>query len=191
MFADLYLHLKSMVGSPHEATFLELYVESIIVGAGNVFDSDDEPDRSEIRMRTVWTQPALIPQVWVNWIHHDPTSRERAQMREKKPFRVDFLFVDERVSDRPTVIEIDGLTHFGKWVTNEAGEKSFEPSLDVYTEHIKKDRWLRNQGWNVARITNQEVEELEEVMEKKDKTASFINFLIHRVLGSNVLGTPV
>lgn len=189
LFGDLYRHLESMTGSKYEAKFLELYVQSLIERAApleEIFAPGYERDKSEIRMGVVWPNPVLIPQVWVNWIHHDPKDRERAQTRSEEPFRVDFLLVDQHAGDRPIVIEIDGLTHFGSYGMNEAGEKTFEPSLNEYTEHIKKDRWLKNQGWDVVRITNQEVEELEE--RGQEDPAQFPIFLYREVLGTTLPG---
>ena len=180
LFEDLYYHLEGMVGSPYEAKLLRLYVEERFSMAGpleELLNLDHERDDSEYRMNVVWNSPALIPQVWVNWIHHDPEDKERAQTRQQEPFRVDFLLVDDRLSEQPTIIEVDGMTHFGYWGTNEAGEPSFEPSLEDYTEHLRKDRWLRNQGWNVVRISNQEVEELEEEIRGSGDSPSVRSFL--------------
>jgi len=51
-----------------------------------------------------------------------------------------------------------------------------ERETEAYTQHIKKDRWLRKQGWKVYRITNKEIEEYE----------SFDNFF-YELLGKYIV----
>jgi very-short-patch-repair endonuclease len=106
--------------------------------------------------------PALIPQAWVNWIHYEPQDKERAERRKKEPFRVDFMMFS---GGRRLVIEVDGTSHFSEILDIEArsGRIKFEPSLVKYTEHLKKDRWLRNQGWEVWRFSDLEILETEEL----------------------------
>jgi len=60
------------------------------------------------------------------------------------------------------VIEIDGASHFGSYEVDAAGEITIESSMKDYTEHLKKDRWLRKKGWEVVRVSSQEVEEIED-----------------------------
>lgn len=109
--------------------------------------------------------PALIPQVWVNWLHYDSKDLTRAERARKEPFRVDFVIKDENVSEDLAVVEIDGSSHFS--------------SMDVYTQHVRKDRWLRSQGWKVYRITNQEIEECED----------FTHFF-YEIFGTSPAGIP-
>lgn len=92
----------------------------------------------------LWHQPALIPQVWVNWIHYDSKSKERAERAQKEAFRVDFLL---RTNDTGefVVIEIDGSSHFGgQSFVGSSGQVMFEASMDAYTRHLRKDRFVRN-----------------------------------------------
>lgn len=100
---------------------------------------------SKEQNKLIWDFPALIPQVWVNWIHYDPKDPKRAARAQKEPFRVDFMLKDNDISPNFIIFEIDGSSHFG--------------GMQAYTEHLRKDRWLRNQGWEVIRISNLEVEE--------------------------------
>jgi very-short-patch-repair endonuclease len=108
-----------------------------------------------------WEAPALIPQVWVNWIHYDARDQKRAQRVQREPFRVDFMMKDEEISESLLIIEIDGLSHFCDFRINPVGSPIPHPSMDSFTEHIIKDRWLRKQGWQVFRVSSQEVEQCE------------------------------
>lgn len=101
--------------------------------------------------------PALIPQVWVNWLHYDPKDKERAQKTKKEPFRVDFMIAHE---NRIIVIEIDGSSHFSEpYIKEQTSGVGYLANIDVFTTHLKRDRWLRKQGWEVYRFSNKEVEE--------------------------------
>lgn len=113
--------------------------------------------------------PALIPQVWVNWIHYDRTDEDRAKRAKEEPFRVDFMII---TTNRKIVIEIDGSSHFSDaFVKDSPSGVDFLANIDVFTTHLKKDRWLRKQGWEVYRFSNKEVEE-----EEIDYFMSEINF---------------
>ncbi len=100
--------------------------------------------------------PALIPQVWVNWIHYDSADKDRARRIKEEAFRVDFALIYQ---GRNIVIEIDGSSHFSEILYLDPNTDRFiyEPSLAKYTESVRKDRWLRRQGWEVWRFTDQEV----------------------------------
>ena len=126
-----------------------------------------------------WDAPALIPQVWVNWIHYDPQDKERAERAQKEPFRVDFVMKDARISQHPLIIEVDGPSHFGRYSVNPAGKPTLHASMVAYTEHLRKDRWLRRHGWDVYRISSQEIDDYEE-----------INSLFYEVFGRDIDGLP-
>jgi very-short-patch-repair endonuclease len=145
-----------MTGSSAESKFLRLYLKANKKAIKEPID-----DRYEY---SPWGYPALIPQVWVNWYHFDSKDHERAEKAREEPFRVDFVLKDQRIGigDRFAVIEIDGASHFGHYEVDAAGEVTIESSMDAYTEHLKKDRWLRKKGWEVVRISSQEVDELED-----------------------------
>jgi len=100
--------------------------------------------------------PALIPQTWVNWIHYNPHDVERARRVKSEPFRVDFtMYYDSR----KIVIEVDGSSHFSDIldVDTSSGRIVLEGSMSKYTEHLRKDRWLRSKGWEVWRFSEQEI----------------------------------
>lgn len=98
---------------------------------------------------------ALVPQVWLNWIHYDPGAKEEPLGLPREPFRVDFVIMSEW---RKIVMEIDGESHFLEFFgVNPKGQVSSKPSVDRYSSHLKKDRWLRREGWEVWRFTSKEV----------------------------------
>jgi len=112
--------------------------------------------------------PALIPHVYVNW---NFSKEKRAKI--KKPFIVDFIFKSSAFGTNDiVVVEIDGLSHYTIY-DNE--RKKYEPSEDVYAEHLKKDRGLRKQGFKVFRIGNSELKAITSLPEK-DKLDNFYDF---------------
>ena len=112
--------------------------------------------------------PALIPHVYVNW---DFSKEERAN--RKKPFIVDFIFKSSAFGTNDiVVVEIDGQSHYARYDTK---RQKYELSEDVYAEHLKKDRWLRKQGFKVFRIGNSELKTITSSPEK-DKRGNFYGF---------------
>ena len=112
--------------------------------------------------------PALIPHVYVNW---NFSKEKRAKI--KKPFIVDFIFKSSAFGTNDiVVVEIDGLSHYTIYNNK---KKKYEPSEDVYAEHLKKDRWLRKQGFKVFRIGNSELKAITSLPEK-DKLDNFYDF---------------
>jgi very-short-patch-repair endonuclease len=99
--------------------------------------------------------PALIPQTWVNWLHYSPQDPQRARRAKNEPFRADFtMYCDHR----KIVIEIDGSSHFSDiFDIDGTGRIRYEGSMDKYTEHLRKDRWLRSKGWEVWRFSEAEI----------------------------------
>jgi very-short-patch-repair endonuclease len=161
-FRWLVNHLLDMAGSEYERAFFQMFVNHSVYRATPLgTDREKSEDPPTPNMKSLWNETALIPQVWVNWIHYDSKSKERADRLKEEPFRVDFLLIDESIHKSPVIFEIDGMSHFGDWKTNQVGEKVFDPSLEEYTRHLRKDRWLRNHGWHVVRISNREVEKFE------------------------------
>jgi hypothetical protein len=108
-------------------------------------------------------KPTLIPQVWVNWIHYDPRNKQRAKRSHLEPFRVDFLYQgqNENQAFRRVIVEIDDIWHIAdieKGVEDFLKSPGVRPSLGKFTEHLRKDRWLRHHGWEVCRFSTLEVE---------------------------------
>jgi len=59
---------------------------------------------------------------------------------------------------RKLVFEIDGESHFSELVDvdQSSGRIKLDASMATYTEHLKKDRWLRSHGWEVWRFSDLE-----------------------------------
>lgn len=143
--------LGQMVQSKGERAFLEGYFSNSEYFLDSQGHDDATDDEITVEMLS---RPALIPQAWLNWIH--PVDEERAARTKKEPFRVDFVIFSQ---GRKLVIEIDGTSHFSEIldIDNHTGQIREAVSLRKYSEHLKKDRWLRSQGWEVWRFSNEEV----------------------------------
>jgi len=120
-------------------------------------------DDEEQTYKLLLNRPALIPQVWVNWIHYDPHDKERAERSHLEPFRVDFLYQGENEDGdfKRVIVEIDDIWHIAdieKGVEDFLKSPEATPSLERFTEHLRKDRWLRHHGWEVCRFSTLEVE---------------------------------
>lgn len=114
---------------------------------------------------TLLDYPALIPQAWVNWIHYDPKDKQRAKTIHLEPFRVDFLYQGKNVLGvlKKIIVEIDDISHIAdvkKYADDflKSPGVEVEPSLEKFTEHLRKDRWLRRHGWKVSRFSTLEAE---------------------------------
>lgn len=175
MFHDLIEELAGLTDSNTEQEFFYYWAREWCADQEEVYS---EYRRSKPAYPPL-TYPALIPQVWVNWYHFDSTDRERAQLASKEPFRVDFAMKDPNIDNdnsQFTIIEIDGPTHFGKSYVGTNGEMRLETNMEAYTKHLKKDRWLRNKGWNVVRVSASEVDEVE----SKNQMWHFLNDITQR-----------
>jgi very-short-patch-repair endonuclease len=98
------------------------------------------------------TQLALIPQVWLNYTY-DP-NRSQNQKRDYVmdiPKRVDFLFIKE---NKIYIVEIDDPSHYATY--NES-KKRYDVDEDRYTANLRAERILRNQGFEMRRLSNSEV----------------------------------
>jgi hypothetical protein len=98
-------------------------------------------------------EPALLPFVWMNWL---PGALSGTSSTSLEPFRVDFALI---VEHRKLVIEFDDLTDFTAY--------DLDPQLrgmgarlcpERFTLHLRQDRWLRRDNWEVFRFSRSEVE---------------------------------
>ncbi len=116
------------------------------------FPDDGQPRSPMETLR----HPALIPQAWLNWIHYTPQNKNRLKKLKQEPFRVDFVLF---YSGRKIVMEIDRVFQFNG--NNNGGKKGetylSESHFERYAESLKKDRWLRRQGWEVWRFSESEI----------------------------------
>ncbi|MCD6471758.1 hypothetical protein J7K55_01345 [Candidatus Aerophobetes bacterium] len=97
--------------------------------------------------------------MWVNWIHYDRKSRERADRYHLKPFRVDFLYQGFTITGdfKRTIVEVDNIWHIAEFKRDvEESLRSQRASLEKFTEHLRRDRWLRKRGWEVCRFSDLE-----------------------------------
>ena len=109
--------------------------------------------------------PALIPNIFVN------DSREKDANNEC-PSIVDFVFKSSKFgTDNLVVVEIDGPSHYGTY--NSDG--TYTLSEKEYVKHLKKDRWLRKQGFKVFRIGNSEIEKITD-LPKEARPEAFVLF---------------
>lgn len=95
--------------------------------------------------------PALIPQVWLNYIYEPtlgPKDPERKRL-QRHPSRVDFIMLWD---GKRHVIEIDGPEHYA---TFQDGQYAI--SEEQYTKNLRIERSLRHSGWLVHRFSNWEV----------------------------------
>ena len=145
--------LDSLCTTPTEKRLFALYWEHYFTPLGDRDPANELFEQGKF--------PALIPQVWVNWLHYNSGDSERAALLKKQPFRVDFaLFTQER----RLIIEVDGSTHFGAASgIDERGVIRLDADMQAFTEHLRRDRWLRRQGWEVYRFSNKEIEDLAEI----------------------------
>jgi hypothetical protein len=100
-----------------------------------------------------WTirYPALIPQVWLNWLHAAPEEELRAL--DENPSRVDFVAF---WGGQRHVVEIDGPSHYA---TYDEVARSYAPDEKAYARNLKIERTLRRDDWHVTRIGRFEVQE--------------------------------
>ncbi len=170
--------LKALCQADVERIFLEKIAEEqkscleteekMSYAAADVDPGWDKVEEADIETRRRFFErllylPALIPQVWLNWIHYDPKDRERAKKTHIEPFRVDFLYQSETELEdfKRVVVEIDDIWHIAdieKYVDRFVKSAGVRPSLEKFTEHLRKDRWLRCHGWEVCRFSALEVE---------------------------------
>lgn len=110
--------------------------------------------RGKFEQMLWWTLrfPALIPQVWLNWLAN--ASERDMKLLDENPSRVDFLafWQGER-----HVIEIDGPSHYADW-----DGQSYRVDERAYARNLKIERSLRKDGWQVTRIARIEVRDVME-----------------------------
>lgn len=143
--------LLSYCSSRSEKNFLEMYFQLCWQAEGTGATGD---------------MPALFPQAFVNW-NCDRLERQKGT----EPYIVDFVCKHKDFGNHNlTIIEIDGPSHFADYEN-----RKYTVSEEKYAEHLRKDRWLRRNGFNVIRIGNHEIEEIMK-LEEKEKFKSFYYF---------------
>lgn len=111
--------------------------------------------------------PALIPQVHINW---EAVSRKR-----EEPCIVDFVFKSPKFgTNNLVIVEMDGASHYAEWDIKRRNYYNYYE--DKYIEHLKKDRSLRKQGFQVFRIGNREIVKITELPEAERLKAFYLFF---------------
>jgi hypothetical protein len=125
----------------------EMEWQGMVEYSGAVADFD------EAVLRRRLTYPALIPEVWLNVI--PPGNRTLAEEKHlsRNPQRVDFLML---ARGRKCVIEIDGPSHYADY---DEETRTYAISERRYTLNLRIERSLREQGFEIYRFSNLEVEE--------------------------------
>lgn len=95
--------------------------------------------------------PALIPEVWLNYLGPDKTADDELHLSEN-PSRVDFVMVAD---GKKVVIEIDGKSHYADYHRD---TNRWIPDERRYTRNLKIERSLRRQGWEIFRFSDWEVQ---------------------------------
>src|SRR5262245_2420675 len=100
-----------------------------------------------------WTVrfPALIPQVWLNWLHAAPEGVLSAL--DQNPSRVDFVAFS---NGERHAIEIDGPSHYADF---DETSRTYSVNEKEYARNLKIERSLRSEEWVVTRIGRHEVRE--------------------------------
>lgn len=146
--------------SPVEKAFLDLYMHI----CGNDFHQGA-------------LLPAMIPNVYINW---DFSKEERG--KTVKPYTVDFVLKSSTFgTNNLTIIEIDGLSHYADY---DSSNRKYIVSEKRYADHLRKDRWLRSQGFNVFRIGNSEIEEITSL--PKDKQDKAFYYFFRDIFGDRI-----
>lgn len=82
--------------------------------------------------------PAIIPQVWLNWV---PRGHDDRQFYRRNPGRVDYVYLPG--GGNAVVVEIDGGVHYR--------------DEEAYGKTLRHERQLKKMGFEVYRLTNDEV----------------------------------
>lgn len=88
--------------------------------------------------------PALVPQVWLNWLHMASAEDQRAL--EEKPSRVDFVAFH---NGQGHIVEIDGPSHYANY---DSTTHSYAVNDRAYAKTLKIWRSLKADGWQVHRL---------------------------------------
>lgn len=102
--------------------------------------------------RGMWASlryPALIPQVWLNWLY----ATDENKVLDENPSRVDFVAF---AAGRRHAVEIDGPSHYA---TYDETTRSYTVDEQAYARNLKIARSLQRQHWHLTRIARIEVRE--------------------------------
>jgi len=101
----------------------------------------------------VFSFPALVPEVWLNYVGPEKTVEDEEHLREN-PQRVDFVMI---AAGKKCVIEIDGPSHYADY---DRESRRYSINENLYAKNLKIERSLRRQGWQIHRFANVEVKDV-------------------------------
>lgn len=89
----------TMMESDRELEFFEMYVSHCVYQSSHPISSREkwQPDMKSLRETA-----ALVPQVWVNWIHYDPKANPPRSLRSVSSF-LQLSPVSQRVTLKPRI----------------------------------------------------------------------------------------
>ena len=117
-----------------------------------VEDGWGKSSRAAMFDRMIWgtiRYPALIPQVWLNWLHAAPD--DLLKTLDERASRVDFVAF---ARGKRHVVEVDGPSHYA---TYHPSTNLYSPDEKAYARNLKIERWLRSEDWQITRIGRHEV----------------------------------
>jgi hypothetical protein len=115
-------------------------------------ESDLFLTRRDLFDRAMWASlryPALIPQVWLNWLY----ATDQTNVLDENPSRVDFVAF---AAGRRHAVEIDGPSHYASY---DETTRSYTVDEQAYARNLKIARSLQRQRWHLTRIARIEVRE--------------------------------
>lgn len=155
------LFSDSFTSTPAEKSFLTLWILSvfqqmeIVRSSGKQVFFDEQDFDWKISKLFKFIFP--IPQVWLYVIPKPPPGQdwkkwENKHKEESIPQRADFLFT---YKGKRYIVEIDDIGHYA---TRSAG--IWKASEQRYRETLIDSRWLKMNGFEIIRFTNNEILEL-------------------------------
>lgn len=124
-----------------------------------LYDSRDKLDRALWRTLRF---PALIPQVWLNWVW--ASSEEHMRVLDDNPSRVDFAAF---YKNRRHIVEIDGPNHYADF---DETTRTYSVNERAYAFNLRVARSLEREGWKLTRIARIEVRD---TMDDEDVWAKY------------------
>jgi hypothetical protein len=120
--------------------FMTLWVKSQGSAYVDMPRGGSRVDRVDRSLLDAYAFPALIPEVWLNYLGPRKTAADMTHL-EENPSRVDFVMFAE---GKKCVIEIDGPSHYANY---DEANRRYVVSEQRYTKNLRIERSLRRQGW--------------------------------------------
>jgi hypothetical protein len=120
--------------------------------ASDQVEEDFFCDKRDKLDRALWATmrfPALIPQVWLNYL--TAASEKHIRALDENPSRVDFVAF---YNNQRHIIEIDGPSHYSDYRKTTG---TYTPNERAYARNLRVERSLRREDWVLTRIARIEV----------------------------------